>query len=139
MTTVIATTKGVYADTQCSYSVPFNVSKVCKIGQSVWAGAGDMDDLAKFMEWRRKGGKVKDTPAFDDGIDILEVCADGIFIWGKKFVRLKVNEAVYSVGSGSQYAMGAMAAGATPKQAMEIAASFDTQTGPTVEFVKLKP
>lgn len=137
MTTVIATEKGIYADTQCSYSVPFNVSKVARIGKSIWAGAGDMDDLQKFFDWVNRGGKSKDIPSFDDGIDVLEVCVDGIFLWGKKFVRLKVNNQVYAVGSGAQYAMGAIAAGATPKQAMEIAASLDTQTGSSIEFVKL--
>lgn len=138
MTTVIATPKGIYADTRCSYTVPFKVSKIVRAGLSVYAGTGDLDDVTRFFEWRRKGGKLKDAPSFVDDLDILEVCADGIFIWGKKLVRLKVDEVVYSFGSGSQYAMGAVAMGAGPEQAIEIAAMFDPQTALPIEFVKVK-
>lgn len=137
MTTVVATSKGIYADTKCSYTVPFKTGKIIRVGSSVYAGAGDLDDVTRFFEWRKKGGKTKDAPILDD-LDILEVCPDGIFIWGKKLVRLKIDESVYSVGSGSQYAMGAIAMGASPEQAIETAAMFDPQTALPVEFVKVK-
>lgn len=135
MTTVVATRHAIYADTLCSYSVPFNVTKIARIGDSIFAGAGDLDDLQRFFSWRREGGEA---PVFEDGIDILEVCTEGIFLWGKKFVRLHVKEDVYSVGSGSPYAMGALAMGATPKEAIQVAARFDSGTGNKTEVVKLK-
>jgi hypothetical protein len=135
MTTIVATKQAIYADTQCSYSVPFNVNKIARIGDSIYAGAGDLDDLYRFFSWRRDGG---DVPSFEDGIDILELCTEGIFLWGKKFVRVPIAEDVYSVGSGAQFAMGALAMGATPKQALAVAAKLDTQTGTTVNVVKLK-
>lgn len=135
MTTIVATKQAIYADTQCTYSVPFNVNKIARIGDSIYAGAGDMDDLQRFFSWRRDGG---DRPVFEDGIDIIEVCSEGIFLWGKKFVRLHVDEEVYSVGSGSQFAMGALAMGATPKQAIGVAAKLDSETGFKVNVVKLK-
>lgn len=135
MTTIIATRDGIYADTLCGYTVPFKVRKYAKIGNSIFAGAGDLDDLTKFFDWRRDGGE---PPSIEDGIDVLEVCDEGIFIWGKKFVRLHVNEEYYAVGSGAHYAMGALAAGCTPKQALSIAASLDSGTGLPIEFAKLK-
>jgi len=135
MTTIIATRDGIYADTLCGYTVPFKVRKYARIGNSIYSGAGDLDELMKFFDWRRDGG---DPPSIDDGIDVLEVCSDGIFIWGKKFVRLHVNEEYYAVGSGAHYAMGALAAGATPKQAIAIAASMDSGTGLPIEFARLK-
>lgn len=136
MTTVIATTEGIYADTLCTYTVPFKTRKHTRIRDSVFAGAGDTDELMKYFDWIRDGG---DQPSIDEGgIDVLEVSEEGIHIWGKKFVRLKVNEKVYAVGSGSQYAMGALAAGCTPKQAMAIAAKFDGGTGKQVEFVRFR-
>lgn len=135
MTTIIATKVGIYADTLCGYTVPFKTRKHTRIGRSIYAGAGDLDELMKFFDWRRDGG---DTPSIEDGIDVLEVCDEGIFIWGKKFVRLKVCEEFYAVGSGAQYAMGAMAAGCTPKQALTIAASLDSGTGLPIEFARFK-
>jgi hypothetical protein len=138
MTTIVATKKGIYSDTLCSYSVPFKVDKVVEIGKSLFGGAGDLDDICKFFEWRRKGGKKADAPTIEDGVDILEVCADGIFIWGKKLVRLKIDQDVYAVGSGSQYATGAMEAGLPPDKAIEVAAKYDSQTGLPIKFVRLK-
>lgn len=138
MTTIVATKKGIYADTKCSYTVPFKVSKIVSVGSSVFGGSGDLDDIVRFFEWRKKGGKLKDAPTLEDGLDVLEVCKDGIFMWGKKLVRLKVDEPVYAVGSGSQYAMGAIAMGASPEQAIETAARYDSQTALPIEFVKVK-
>lgn len=134
MTTVIATLDGIYADTLCTYTVPFKTRKHERIGNSIYAGAGDLDDLLRFFAWRRDGG---DSPTIDDAIDVLEVCSDGIFIWGKKITRLWVNEDSYAVGSGSQYAIGAMEMGATPREAMKIASKYDAQTGKQIEYVKL--
>lgn len=138
MTTVVATKKGIFADTRCTYAVPFQISKITQIGASVFGGAGDMDDLVRFFEWRRVSGRTKDAPAFEEGLDVLEVCAEGIFIWGTKRVRVLVNEAVYAVGSGAQYAMGAITAGATPEEAIEIAARFDEHTALPIEFASYK-
>lgn len=138
MTTVIAVHgEGIYVDTLCDYHVPFKVRKHTKIRDSLFAGAGDLDDLSKYYDWIRGGGDPPELGA-EMGIDILEVSEEGIHIWGKKFVRLKVDEKAYAVGSGSQYAMGAIAAGCTPKQAMAIAAKFDMGTGKQVEFARLR-
>lgn len=134
MTTIIATRQGLFCDTKCSYTVPFRVKKHTKIGGSLFAGAGDVDDIKRFFDWRQGDAE---QPSFEDGIDILEVCGEGIFLWGKKLVRLRVLNDVYAIGSGCQYAMGALAFGATPKEALAIAAKFDDQTAAPFEFVKL--
>lgn len=137
MTTVIATLDGIYVDTLCDYHIPFKARKHIKIRDSVFAGAGDLDDISKYFGWLRDGGDTPELGA-ELGLDILEVSEEGIHIWGKKFVRLKVDEKAYAVGSGSQYAMGAIAAGCTPKQAMAIAAKLDMGTGKQVEFARFK-
>ena len=134
MTTIIATPGGIYTDTLCTYTVPFKTRKYERIGGSLYAGAGNLDELTRFFVWRRDGG---DPPTLEDEIDVLEVCPEGIFIWGKKCVRIWVNEDVYAVGSGSEFAMGAIAMGAKPREAMKIAAKFDCKTGNQIEYVKL--
>lgn len=138
MTTVIATLDGIFVDTLCDYHIPFKVSKYTRIRDSVFAGAGDLEDLSKYLGWIRDGGEDPPELGTEMGLDILEVSEEGIHIWGKKFVRLKVNEKAYAVGSGSHYAMGALAAGCTPKQAMAIAAKYDLGTGRQVEFARLR-
>lgn len=134
MTTVVATRSGIYTDTLCTYTVPFKTRKYERIGGSVYAGAGNLEDLLKFFAWRRDGDE---QPSFGDTIDILEVCPEGIFMWDKQFTRMWVNEDVYAIGSGSQFAMGAIAMGAKPRQAIRIAARFDRETGKQIEYVKL--
>lgn len=136
MTTAIATLEGIYVDTRCTYTVPFRVRKFVKIRNSVFAGAGDLDELMRCFDWLKNGG---DTPVIDEAIDVIEVSEEGIHIWGKKLARIKVKEAVYAIGSGAQYAMGALAAGCTPKEAMAITARFDSQTGKAVEFARFNP
>ncbi len=42
----------------------------------------------------------------------------------------------WAIGSGAPFALGAMAAGATPEQAVKIAARYDTGTNDTVEVVR---
>lgn len=135
MTTVIATREGILSDTLCSYVVPFAVTKIARIGNSVFGGAGDMDDLAIFFEWLRNGQPPDERPVFEEPLDILEVASDGIYLWGKKFVRLKIHQPVYCVGSGAHYAMGALAQGATPKQALKIASKLDSGTGTKHQFL----
>lgn len=134
MTTVIATRKAIYADTMCSYTVPFKVSKITRIGKSIYAGAGDLDDLQKFFDWRQGG----DEPTIEESFDVLEIAPDGLFLWGKKLVRLELQDKFYAVGSGAQYAMGAMAMGATPEKAIEVAARFDPSTRLPLEVEQLK-
>lgn len=46
-------------------------------------------------------------------------------------------QAPVAVGSGGDFAMGAMAAGATAEQAVEIAARFDVNTGGLVQAINL--
>jgi len=41
----------------------------------------------------------------------------------------------WAIGSGAHFALGAMAAGATPEEAVKIAARYDTGTNDTVEVV----
>lgn len=133
MTTIVATRKAIYADTLCSYTVPFKMGKIARIGKSIFAGAGDPDELTQFFDWRR--GKKK--PVIEDAIDVLEVAPGGIYVYGKKLVRLKINEEIYAVGSGAQYAMGAIAMGATPEQSIEVASRYDSSTRLPIDLMNL--
>lgn len=51
------------------------------------------------------------------------------------FTVLLCETGMYSIGSGAQYALGAMAAGAMPKQAVQIASRFDIWTSDQIDEV----
>jgi ATP-dependent protease HslVU (ClpYQ) peptidase subunit len=42
---------------------------------------------------------------------------------------LQMSQPFYAIGSGSEYAMGAMEAGKTPQEAIKVASKFDSSTG----------
>lgn len=49
---------------------------------------------------------------------------------------LRSETGIYGIGSGSAYGVGALAAGATIKKAMEIACAWDTNSGGPIQIVK---
>lgn len=136
MTTIIATRKTIWADTLCPYSVPFHFSKIVRIGNSIFAGAGMMPHVSAFMEWKR-GGEKPDFPA-DADFDVLEINRQGIFLHDQDLHPFKIKEGFYAIGTGAEYAIGALEAGATPMEAMRIAARWDRKnTGLPIESLSL--
>lgn len=57
---------------------------------------------------------------------------------GGDFSFVQDETGVYGVGSGSAYALGALGAGASPKQAVQIAGFFDLYTNQDVRTLKIK-
>jgi len=51
---------------------------------------------------------------------------------------VSINEGYYSIGSGSRYALGALNAGASPKDAIKAAMKCDPMTGIGVKVVSIK-
>lgn len=67
----------------------------------------------------------------------VEKLGDGDSSWTGEIVE--VEERMCAVGSGYQFALGAMAAGKTAKQAVEIACRYDNNSQAPVRVVPLKP
>lgn len=136
MTTIIATKEGVWGDTKCGCNVNFKTQKIFRIGSSVVGGCGGLANIYRFVEYMKTGEK----PEWDDesGFEAIEVKADGMWCWDKELVPLKIREKYYAVGSGAQYAIGAMDAGATPKAAMLIVSKRDDSTNAQIEFLSIK-
>lgn len=136
MTTIIATRKALYADTLCPHTVPFKFSKIVRIGDSLFAGAGTLSHISKYLDWKR-GGDKPEFPAEAD-FDILEINRHGIFLHDQDLAPpIKLKEKHYAIGSGAQYAMGALAMGASVEQALVVAARFDPDTQVPIEILSL--
>lgn len=97
---------------------------------AVFAGCGAIDELQQIARYLVGGGE---RPAFtaDEMFGFLFERATGqIFaIQGRALERLPLAETQHACGSGSSFALGAMAAGATAEQAVVIASRFDCATG----------
>lgn len=135
MTTIIATRQAIWADTLCPHTVPFHFSKIVRIGDSLFAGAGDLAPVLRFLEWKR-GGEKPDYPP-DEDFDVIEINRAGIWLHDQDLCRIHIKGKHYAIGSGAEYATGALAMGATPKQALQIAARYDGGTGLPLECVAL--
>ena len=124
------------SDTFVTYDPSFRGSpKIWLAKGCVWGGAGSSGVLAAFKQWTLgKGKRPSDfkKPEDEDSapkIDVLQLHPkNGIFLWVNGDLPEKVDEPFYAVGSGAAYAVGAMSHGATHKEALEIAAKWDSST-----------
>lgn len=90
------------------------------------------DALSAGEDWRK---------GFDfDGIEgeAIILTSDGAVIFAEKKRRTTKIEAVcFAVGSGMDFALGAMSAGATAEEAVEIAAELDSGSRGPTEAIKV--
>jgi 20S proteasome alpha/beta subunit len=98
---------------------------------SVIGVTGSPFDLSSFVEWyngdREKPWSDADTSEFL----VLSPC--GVIRCFNYLGRSYIATAPQAIGSGAAVAYGALAMGASPKQAVEVASKYDTGTGGGVE------
>jgi ATP-dependent protease HslVU (ClpYQ) peptidase subunit len=86
----------------------------------------------------RAGGKGR-RPRLCKAFRALRLSAEGIFlIEGPDDTWMKIDDEFYAIGSGAHYAIGALAMGAAPKRAVEIAMDWDNFTGGKINVLGLK-
>ena len=140
MTTIAYRAGVLAADRQmCGWQ---NIDKITRLKDGrCMSGAGRMDDLAEVAAWIVAGMKPADKPEIEaDDSEFILVYPNGDAFWlSTPFLRpVKIHDEFYALGSGAQYALGAMAAGASAKRAIEIACKFDPSTGKGVNAVRVK-
>lgn len=116
-----------------SYVDRIDVVKVHRIGGSLWGLAGAMAEGVAVLNWLNGSDKPVNLKRFE----ALQLNAEGkVFHWDESLVPVEVG-APATAGSGGEYAMGAMMAGASPKKAVEIACELDTRSGGKIRGLKL--
>jgi hypothetical protein len=108
------------------------------------AGAGYYDQVVEVATWLSSGSDPEKRPSIpdsDDSSNILIVDGGGVCYWlTVPYLRpIKIEEPFIAIGSGAEFAMGAMAAGASATRAVEIAAMYDPSTGDGVQTVRCGP
>ena len=116
--------------------------KIFPVGKVGWVtGAGFYDQLAEIATWIAEGSKPEQKPALPDDCSSTIVMVDrqgGCFWLTWPYLRpVPVQEPFFAVGSGAEYALGAMAQGASAKEAVLIASRFDPATGNGVDVVRV--
>lgn len=132
MTTICAKDGIIASDTRMtggSYMTE-GLKKVFQVGDE-WIGlAGEVCKFPEFIDWYR--GDTDEKPDID-GMEVMVMHKSGeLSIFEGKCVAIPVGK-MGAIGSGTQFAMGAMAFGATAKEAIKVAAKFDEHTGKRVK------
>ena len=92
------------------------------------ATCGDSDMAIPFFNWLNEGAKAEQLPRIPEKSDFAAVVLyrDGsLGCFTERFLRMDVEADFYALGSGEQFALGAMAMGADAEQAVIVACQFD--------------
>jgi len=103
-------------------------------------GCGVNSLLHRYTTWflnGEQGFKPHMGSNPDDDIDVLIVRPDGTVEFHDRFGGYKIEGKFFAIGSGAEYALGAMQFGASARQAISCAAKHDRNTGGGCNFVAL--
>lgn len=135
MTTIVYRAGIVAADSLAVRGDMAAPEKVEKLWRTASGGVAAITGTYAFAEsarsWIDFGKKDWEKPKFDSDTRIIEFLTDGRILEhdADGMGRTTPLEDYYAWGSGRDFAYGALAAGATARQAVEIAAKFDLMTG----------
>jgi ATP-dependent protease HslVU (ClpYQ) peptidase subunit len=124
-------------------------SQPCDILQHIFIppvpNTNERKDLYKFMitkfvpamrECLEENGWKPDREDKDSGFSMLFAFDGELFDIGDDFSVLLNSDGIYGVGAGSQFAIGALYAGASVEKALEISANNDVYTSGPFQIVK---
>lgn len=141
MTTVVATKGLVAGDTAVdSGNGSVAVQKVARIRGSLWGFAGSTTDALKFLRWVRGGMRARSRPVFEGDeaeFDALQVTPSGIVLWDQDLEPMPMSAEYHAIGSGGDFALGAMDKGASVIEGLLIASRRDGSTRPPFHFITM--
>jgi len=135
MSTVAWDGKNISADKQVTAgTLKFSVGTKLRLISDgrVCGGTGTYTDLDLFVEWVEHGKAFEP----DDDFEALVVSKDGAHLYDVRLRPIPV-QAPFAIGSGSDFAIGAMAAGASASKAVGIATQYNPNTGFGVDSIRI--
>lgn len=136
MTTVAVKDGVIAADSLVKHDVTYKGRKLFRTKRGVIGVAGALGEGEKFVEWYNDRRKKKPEYESSDEFSALVLRPDGLVeLWDASMRGEVIDSGCLAIGSGAEYAMGAMLAGASAADAVAIACIMDPNTeGPiTVE------
>ena len=112
-------------------------SKIAVSHNTIYALCGTSGMRGSLMLWIVRGAQVEKMPKCD-GADwtMLVISTEGAVIYSDQVPFPTLISYPFAMGSGEKFAYGAMAVGATPKEAIEAASRFDPYTGGEIQVVE---
>jgi ATP-dependent protease HslVU (ClpYQ) peptidase subunit len=103
--------------------------KVRSVRGHIVGTSGEHGDGVIFCDWFEKGALLDERPDLAGDFHAMTLDKEGkILVYDSDCVPFHAS-GFFAIGSGSDFALGAMAKGATPFEAVKIAAEFDINTG----------
>lgn len=110
-------------------------TKIRKIGPVLAAGAGTMSFVQAFLDWLATGAE-DDPPETSGNSEGLLIYDGRILTWNDGWDHFVTP--FYAIGSGRYQALGAMAAGASAREAVEAACLSDCYSGGFVQALTVR-
>lgn len=116
--------------TQGNEIVDYPAEKVWIVGKKIMAFAGDFALLDDVIEWHSKGARAKYAKENFIGLwELLVIDAKGAHIYSDQVPHRSRITAPFAMGSGANFARGALLAGASAYKAVQIACKCDAMSG----------
>ena len=120
-----------------------SVRKIQRLDDGTLFGISGHSGFHTFVaEWIAAGCKWSARPKIPEGtnLHILVAKTSGsILSINQTFVATEIETDFVAIGSGNEFAMGAMAMGASARDAVLVAARFDVFTGGNIDVFRLGP
>lgn len=143
MTVIAWDGKILAADKQCGYGgMRSTVTKIFRVGDLLVGGAGDFTLVLAMIEWVRRGRSVGDFPDLqrskDDWQALMVIEPDGsISTYERTPYPVRYEQKQFAIGSGREFAMGAMYMGANAVRAVEAAIALEVNCGVGIDTLNL--
>ena len=142
MTTICATLSEMAADSKCvDEDLHFtDLGKIRRIGATIVGVAGDADLCDAFFAWAADNKKPTEALRKKGAEWVaLVLSPGGLFMFkGATLLPMKFERGWHAIGSGALGALVAMDLGKSPREAIEVTAKHENNTGVPVVVLKLK-
>ena len=128
------------ADKRTNFGNSFaTTTKIHRIGKSLVGYSGESSIGCELMAWAKAGFLAEDFPTAcrDKIFSLLVINAKSILYFCSGPYPISIEECMYTIGSGCDYATAAMYCGKTAVEAVEIACLFDPNCGNGIDMLRL--
>jgi ATP-dependent protease HslVU (ClpYQ) peptidase subunit len=139
MTTIAWDGKTLAADKQSTWgTTPVPTTKIFFKNDTghIYGAAGCKDDVMKFFAWMEDTMPEDNKPVLSDDFCGIIIEDGAIFQVNKGLILHRIHRKTWAIGSGADYALGAMAMGADAKDAVDVATQLDINTGLGIETIE---
>jgi ATP-dependent HslUV protease subunit HslV len=108
---------------------------------ALFAGAGTIIYYEAVIDWLIAGMPDEhkpEMPQTPDSFTVMVVTEQGVYCYIDSLRPIPLGQIPWALGTGADYALGAMDAGASARRAVEIACARDTGSGLDIDVVTLR-